>query len=84
MRSVIGRNVLIEEGAQIVDSIVMDHCRVSRGARLERAIVDRYNLIQEGELIAPDAPTDRQDARVEGDLIALARGRTRPVTSVRR
>lgn len=84
VRSVIGRSVLIEEGAEIVDSIVMDHCRVSRGARLHRAIIDRYNLIQEGEVIAPDAPTERHDTRVEADLIAIPRGRTRPVSSVQR
>lgn len=78
VRSVIGRGVTIEPGAEIIDSIVMDRGRVSRGARLHRAIVDRYNVINEGEVIAPDVPTDREDVRVEGGLIALPRGQTRP------
>lgn len=83
VRSVVGRNVLVEEGAEIVDSIVMDNSRISRGARLHRAIVDRYNLIEEGEVVAPGEPTERQDARVEAGLIALPRGRTRPMSSAR-
>ena len=79
VRSVIGRDTRIAAGAEIVDSIVMDHCRIGPGARVHRAIVDRYNFIEAGETIAADAPTAREDARVSGELIALRRGRTRPL-----
>lgn len=79
VRSVIGRDTRIEEGAEIVDSIVMDHCRIGAGARIHRAIVDRYNFIEPGETIAVGAELTRPGARVEGDLIAIARGRTRPI-----
>ena len=78
VRSVIGRGVTIESGAEIVDSIVMDRGRVCRNARLDRAIVDRYNVIEEGEVVAADAPTERDDVRIESGLITLPRGRTRP------
>jgi glucose-1-phosphate adenylyltransferase len=79
VRSVIGRNTWIESGAEIVDSIVMDHCRIGHDARIHRGIVDRYNFVQEGEVIAAGAGPYREGARVEGDLIALRRGRTRPI-----
>jgi len=79
VRSVIGRDTRIAAGAEIVDSIVMDHCRIGPGARVHRAIVDRYNFIEAGETIAADTPTAREDARVSGELIALRRGRTRPL-----
>ncbi|MBT8461861.1 MAG: glucose-1-phosphate adenylyltransferase, partial [Gemmatimonadetes bacterium] len=76
---VIGRNTWIESGAEIVDSIVMDHCRIGHDARIHRGIVDRYNFVQDGEVVAADAEPRREGAQVEGDLIALRRGRTRPI-----
>jgi glucose-1-phosphate adenylyltransferase len=79
VRSIVGRDTLVEKGAEIVDSIVMDHCRVGADARIHRGIVDRYNFVESGEVIAADADQSRQGARVEGDLIAIRRGRTRPI-----
>ncbi len=79
VRSVIGRNTWIESGAEIVDSIVMDHCRIGHDTRIHRGIVDRYNFVQDGEVIAAGAGPYREGARVDGDLIALRRGRTRPI-----
>ena len=78
VRSVVGRGVTIEPGAEIVDSIVMDRGRVCAGARLNRAIVDRYNVIEAGEVLSPDESTSREDVRVDGNLIVLPRGQTRP------
>ena len=43
--SILGRSVWVNEGAVIEDSIVMDHTTVGKGARLRRAIVDRFNII---------------------------------------
>jgi glucose-1-phosphate adenylyltransferase len=79
VRSVIGRNTWIESGAEIVDSIVMDHCRIGHDTRIHRGIVDRYNFVQDGEVVAADAAPYREGAKVEGGLIAIPRGRTRPL-----
>jgi len=79
VRSVIGRNTWIESGAEIVDSIVMDHCRIGHDTRIHRGIVDRYNFVQDGEVIAADSDQRREGAKVEGDLIVIPRGRTRPI-----
>ena len=43
--SILGRSVWVNEGAVIEDSIVMDHTTVGKGARLRRAIIDRFNII---------------------------------------
>ena len=47
-RCIIGRNVRIEAGAQIEDSIIFDDTHIGSGARLQRVIVDRQNKIQAG------------------------------------
>jgi glucose-1-phosphate adenylyltransferase len=79
VRSVIGRDVWVEKGAEIVDSVVMDHCRIGHGARIQKGIVDRYNYIQPNEVIAVGEATNREGTRVVDDLIAVSRGRTRPL-----
>jgi len=79
VRSVIGRNTHVAAGAEIVDSIVMDHCRVGPGTRIHRGIVDRYNVLDAGSVIAADAPERPEQAVVAGDLVVMPRGRTRPL-----
>ncbi len=37
-RSVLGPGVVVEEGAEVVDSVVLDNARI--GAHIRRAIVD--------------------------------------------
>jgi ADP-glucose pyrophosphorylase len=71
--------VWVEKGAEIVDSVVMDHCRIGHDARIHRGIVDRYNYIQPEEVIAAGEPTEREGTRIVDDLIAVRRGRTRPL-----
>ena len=39
IRSVVGRSVLVEVGAEIEDSLLLDGCRVGRCARVRRAVV---------------------------------------------
>lgn len=79
VRSVIGRDTHVAPGAEIVDSIVMDHCRIGEGTHIHHGIVDRYNVLEGGMRIAADADAPPADALVSGDLIVLPRGRTRPL-----
>jgi len=46
--SIIRRDVVIEDGASIEDSIIMDHTVVGKGCRLKRVIVDKFNTFPEG------------------------------------
>jgi len=57
--SIVRREVLLEEDVIVEDSIVMDYCVLQRGARVRRAIIDRYNIIGPGERIGYDADADR-------------------------
>jgi ADP-glucose pyrophosphorylase len=49
----------VEEDVIIEDSIIMDYCVVRSGARLRRAIVDRYNVIGPGERLGYDLEAER-------------------------
>lgn len=73
--SILGRHVWVNEGAVIEDSIVMDHTTVGKGARLRRAIVDRFNIIPAGVEIGFDPAVDRRAYWVDrSGLVVLPRG----------
>jgi glucose-1-phosphate adenylyltransferase len=38
--SVLGRNVIVEEGAKVINSIIMEDCYIGKNSSLERCIVD--------------------------------------------
>jgi len=77
-RSILGRNVRVEPGAVIEESLVMDHTVVQEGARLRRAIVDRYNTIESGLSIGEDPAQDARRFVVDpSGIVVLARGPTR-------
>lgn len=56
--SIIRYEVIIEEGVVIEDCVIMDFCVIKKGARLRRAIVDRYNVIEAGARIGFDHDAD--------------------------
>ncbi|MCG6943176.1 MAG: glucose-1-phosphate adenylyltransferase, partial [Thiohalocapsa sp.] len=59
--SIVRREAVIEEGAEIDDCIIMDYARIGRGAKLRRAIIDRHNFIEPGTRIGFDPEADRRD-----------------------
>ncbi len=70
--SVIRREVTIEEDVVVEDSVIMDYCVIRRGARLRRAIVDRYNVVEAGERIGYDLEADRRRYTVtESGIVVL-------------
>ena len=50
VNAVIRRDVTIEEGSVIEDSVIMDHTTVGKGCRLRRVIVDKFNSLHEGTI----------------------------------
>ena len=48
---------MIEDGAIVEESIIMDHTVIKKGCRLKRVIVDKFNVIAEGTSIGFDAGT---------------------------
>jgi glucose-1-phosphate adenylyltransferase len=78
-RSIIGHGVHVHEGADIRESIVLDHTTIGRRAKLRRAIVDRYNTVEPGQTIGYDRESDerRRYHLDPSGLVVLARGVTR-------
>ena len=57
--SIIRSGVTIEDGAIVEDSIIMDKVTISKDSSLRRVIVDKLNVITEGEQIGFDVEKDR-------------------------
>jgi glucose-1-phosphate adenylyltransferase len=57
--SFIRSEVQIEEDVEIEDCIIFDHVVLKRGSKLRRVIVDKFNVIYEGEQIGFNSETDR-------------------------
>jgi glucose-1-phosphate adenylyltransferase len=80
--SILGRGVWVNEGAVIEDSIVMDHTTVGKGARLRRAIIDRFNIIPADADMGWDPGADRRRYHVEpSGLVVIPRGGRRDLLS---
>lgn len=76
-RSVIGRNVLIEQGAEIEECIILDGARIGANARLRRVIADRYNVIPQSAEIGFALEADRKHYKTtKSGLVVLPRGQT--------
>ncbi|MBI3326801.1 MAG: glucose-1-phosphate adenylyltransferase, partial [Nitrospinae bacterium] len=78
-RSIVGHAVRIDEGADIQESIIMDHTAIGRDVKLRRAIIDRFNTVEAGQTIGYDRERDaRRHYHLDpSGLVALARGTTR-------
>ncbi len=75
-RSVIGRHVMIEHGARIEESVIMDGTVIGSKARLRRVIADRFNVIPTGAEIGFDSVKDRKRYHVtKSGLVVLPRGK---------
>lgn len=75
--SIVRREAVIEDGAELEDCIIMDYVRICSGSRLRRTIVDRHNMVEKNSHIGFDAEQDRQDYVVSpGGVVVVPRGRT--------
>jgi len=75
-RSILGRGVRVLPGAEVDESVVMDHTTIGAGARLRRVIADRFNLIPDGARIGLEPAEPRQGPADPG-ITVLPRGPTR-------
>ncbi|MCE7915296.1 MAG: glucose-1-phosphate adenylyltransferase [Nitrosomonas sp. PRO4] len=74
--SVIRQEVLIEEDVEIDECIVMDYTIIRRGTRLNRTIVDRYNLIEVGSCIGHDRRADAAHYTVtDSGIVVVPKGK---------
>lgn len=76
-RSVIGRNVHIEHGAEIEECVILDESRIGSKARLRRVIADRYNNIPQSAEVGFIPEADRQQYHTtKSGLVILPRGQS--------
>jgi glucose-1-phosphate adenylyltransferase len=69
--SFIRADVVIENNVSIEDSIIMEHVVLKKGCRLKRVIIDKMNVISEGEQIGFDTAKDRFRCHVDSSGIAI-------------
>ncbi len=62
-RSVISPEVVIEEGAEVVDSVIHHGCIIRSGARIHRSILDKEVTVGRGAVIGDGDPTVPNVAR---------------------
>jgi len=70
-RSILGNRVLVDEDAVIEDSIILDGVVVERGARIKKAIIDKWNVVPAGTTIGHDHDEDRKRYRVTDSGIVV-------------
>jgi glucose-1-phosphate adenylyltransferase len=84
VNSVIRSDVVIEDGAIVEESIIMDHTVIKKGCRLKKVIVDKFNVIAEGTSIGFDAEADRRTGayHFDGSGIVVVPKAERKITRI--
>ncbi len=73
--SIVRREVIMDEDVELDECVIMDYAVLRKGARLRRAIVDRYNTIEAGDRIGYDADADRRRFTVtDSGIVVVPRG----------
>jgi glucose-1-phosphate adenylyltransferase len=70
-RSILSNRVFIDEGADVVDSILFSGVNIGKGARVRRAIVDKWCKIPDGASIGHDLELDRKRFTVTDSEIVV-------------
>ncbi len=69
--SIVRRGVIIEDDAAIEDCIIMDKSVIKKGSRLKRVIMDKLNVIGEGEQVGLNHEKDRFRCHIDPSGIAI-------------
>jgi len=78
--SIIGRGVVIEPGAVIEDSVLMDFCHVGRDCRFRKVVADRFNQFPDNTFIGQNPEQDQGSGfhvdKASG-IVVVGRGRSK-------
>jgi glucose-1-phosphate adenylyltransferase len=77
--SVIRSEVVIEDDVSVEDCIIMDQVVLKKGCSLRRVIVDKSNMILEGEKFGFEPDKDRFRCHIDASGIAVIPKRGRPI-----
>ncbi len=70
-RSLLSRNVTINHGSVIEDSILFDHVKVGKDVRIRRAIIDKNVVIEDGVQIGYNLVEDKKRFMISDDGIVV-------------
>lgn len=74
--STVRREVMIEDGAELEECIVLDYVTITRGCRLRRVIIDSYNTLAPRTVIGYDAQADARLYKVDASgVVVVPQGR---------
>ena len=82
--SVIRSEVIIEDDVSVEDCIIMDQVMLKKGCSLRRVIVDKSNMIEEGEKFGFEPDKDRFRCHIDSSGIAVIPKRGRPIKASKR
>ena len=82
MRSVVGPSCVVEAGAEIEDCILLDGCRIGRGAHIRRAVVGPGVLVADNEDVGYDEPLRPHAHRLPSGLTLVPAPGTSPALAV--
>jgi glucose-1-phosphate adenylyltransferase len=75
--SVLGRRVYVDSEALVEDSIIFDNCRIGRGAKVRRAIVDEGVHISDFDAVGYTATEDAASYEISpGGVVVVTPGRS--------
>lgn len=78
-RSIVGREVVLEEGVELDECIILDYVKIGKGSKLRRTVVDKKNIIEPGARIGFDREQDAQHYYVDASGITVVPRGNRPV-----
>ena len=74
--SVIGRQVFINSGAAVINSLIMDRTQIGAGCRINMCIIDKDVDVPPGTVIGYDLEEDKKRFHVdeESNIIVIPKG----------
>lgn len=70
-RSILGRNVYLDAGCYVVDSVIMDNTHIGKGAEVRHAILDKGVVIPDGMVVGVDHDVDRRTFTVTDEGVVV-------------
>jgi len=74
--SVIGRDVVIDSGAAIINSLIMDRVRVGKNCKINMAIIDKDVIFPDGTIVGYNLEEDKKRFFVdeESNIVVIPKG----------
>jgi glucose-1-phosphate adenylyltransferase len=82
IRSLIGPRCMVDAGAEIEDSILLEGCRIGRGAHIRRAVVGPGVVVADGEEVGYDEPLRPHLHRLPNGLTLVPAPGTNPALAI--